>query len=71
MPGFALNTGNETIPLADYRQTMDAHSDFWRRFEIEFIVLTKGIPIRITGADMGSCDEEPGAGKYSRPSVCR
>jgi uncharacterized protein (TIGR03790 family) len=59
-PDSALNTGNETIPLADYRQAIEtpirgflaAHTN------IEFIVLTKGIPIRITGADMGSCDEK-------------
>ena len=30
---------------------------------IDFIVLTKGVPIRITGAAMGSCDE------HSRDSV--
>jgi len=59
----ALSTKNETITLADYTQSIEnpvreylaAHTN------IDFIVLTKGIPIRITGAAMG---EGPG-----RPSV--
>jgi uncharacterized protein (TIGR03790 family) len=55
----ALSTENETITQADYVQSIEnpirnylaAHTN------IDFIVLTKGIPIRITGAAMGSCDE--------------
>ena len=55
----ALNTDNETITLTDYtsrvenpiREYLAAHTN------IDFIVLTKGIPIRITGSAMGSCDE--------------
>jgi uncharacterized protein (TIGR03790 family) len=55
----ALSARNETITLADYTQAIEnpiraylaAHTN------IEFIVLTKGVPIRITGAAMGSCDE--------------
>ena len=55
----ALSTKNETIPLADYvpaiekpvRDYLAGHA------QINFIVLTKGIPIRITGAAMGSCDQ--------------
>jgi uncharacterized protein (TIGR03790 family) len=69
----ALNAANETIPLAAYteqietpiRQYLQAHAG------IEFIVLTKGIPIRITGASWGSCDEpsrEPAQTRY-HPSV--
>jgi uncharacterized protein (TIGR03790 family) len=69
----ALNTKNETITLADYGQSIEnpirdylaSHSN------IDFIVLTKGIPIRITGAAMGSCDEhsqEP-ANIRGHPSV--
>ena len=55
----ALNTANETITLADYARCMESPM---RRFlaahaAIDFIVLTKGIPIRITGAPMGSCDQ--------------
>jgi hypothetical protein len=69
----ALSTENETIPLADYTQLIEtpvrgflaAHTN------IDFIVLTKGVPIRITGAAMGSCDQngrEP-ASIRGHPSV--
>ena len=55
----ALSARNETITLADYTQAIEnpiraylaAHTN------IDFIVLTKGMPIRITGAAMGSCDQ--------------
>jgi uncharacterized protein (TIGR03790 family) len=51
----ALKTGNETIPLAVYAESVEkpirdylsAHK------EIQFIVLTKGLPIRISGAETG------------------
>ncbi len=69
----AVSTGNETITLAAYTQAIEnpvreylaAHTN------IDFIVLTKGIPIRITGSAMGSCDEhsrEP-ANIRGHPSV--
>ncbi len=69
----ASSTRNETITLADYTQFIEnpvreylaAHTN------IDFIVLTKGIPIRITGSSMGSCDEhsrEP-ASIRGHPSV--
>jgi uncharacterized protein (TIGR03790 family) len=52
----AISTDNETLPLADYialvekpvRDYLAAHP------EIQFIVLTKGVPIRIEGAETGS-----------------
>ncbi|HWD91194.1 MAG TPA: TIGR03790 family protein [Verrucomicrobiae bacterium] len=55
----ALSTKNETVTASDYAQSIEnpirkylaAHK------KINFIVLTKGIPIRITGSPMGSCDE--------------
>ena len=69
----AMSTRNETIALTNYLESIEkpirnylaAHTD------IEFIVLTKGVPIRITGAAMGSCDEhsrEPAATR-GHPSV--
>jgi uncharacterized protein (TIGR03790 family) len=69
----AVSTANETITLADYtraienpvRKFLAAHTN------IDFIVLTKGIPLRITGAALGSCDEnsrEP-ASSRGHPSV--
>ena len=55
----ALNTKNETIALADYVQSIEnpIRDYLATHTNIDFIVLTKGIPIRITGAAMGSCDE--------------
>lgn len=55
----ALSAANETITLSNYVESIEtpirgflaAHTN------IDFIVLTKGIPIRITGAAIGSCDE--------------
>jgi uncharacterized protein (TIGR03790 family) len=69
----ALNTKNETVAASDYAQSIEnpireylaAHK------QINFIVLTKGIPIRITGSPMGSCDEHSHAPESTRghPSV--
>jgi uncharacterized protein (TIGR03790 family) len=69
----ALSTGNETTTLAAYAQAIEAPV---REFlaahpDIDFIVLTTGIPLRITGAGMGSCDEHSREPERSRghPSV--
>jgi len=58
-PDSALNSKNETINLESYVQLIENPiSDYLRtRQNINFIVLTKGIPIRISGSPMGSCDE--------------
>jgi len=69
----ASATARETIPLAAYTEQIETPI---RRYlqshtNIDFIVLTKGIPIRITGAAIGSCDEhsqEPAAVR-GHPSV--
>jgi uncharacterized protein (TIGR03790 family) len=55
----AVSTANETILLADYnREIADPVSQYLARHkEINFIVLTKGVPIRVRGADTGSRDE--------------
>ena len=55
----ALNSEKETVTAGDYAQSIENPI---RRYlathkKINFIVLTKGIPIRITGSAMGSCDE--------------
>ena len=69
----ATNTDNETITLAGFTSSI---ADPIRAYlavhtNIDFIVLTKGIPIRITGSDMGSCDEHSQAPRQTRghPSV--
>lgn len=55
----ALSAVNETITLSEYSQAVEGpiRAYLARHTNIDFIVLTKGIPIRITGAAMGSCDE--------------
>jgi uncharacterized protein (TIGR03790 family) len=54
----AVDSAGETIALGKYRKLIEGPI---RRFlethpKVQFIVLTKGIPIRIAGAPMGSCD---------------
>ncbi len=55
----AVNRANETIELAAYTQQIETpiRNYLLAHTNINFIVLTKGIPIRITGAAFGSCDE--------------
>jgi uncharacterized protein (TIGR03790 family) len=69
----ALSSRNETITFAAYLQSIESPI---RQFlathtNIDFIVLTKGIPIRITGAGLGSCDLNSREPERSRghPSV--
>jgi len=69
----ALRTQDETMSLADYTAQIEVPVRNYLRGHrnINFIVLTKGIPIRITGASLGSCDEnsrEPEATR-GHPSV--
>ncbi|HEV2692858.1 MAG TPA: TIGR03790 family protein [Verrucomicrobiae bacterium] len=69
----ALNTKNETIPLGTYTQLIEnpIRDYLALHTNIDFIVLTKGVPIRIHGSSMGSCDEhshEPAATR-GHPSV--
>ena len=69
----ALSAQNETMTLADYTRSIEnpIHGYLATHANIAFIVLTKGMPIRIAGAAMGSCDEhsrEP-AGIRGHPSV--
>ena len=69
----AESTENETIGLADYTRTIEnpVRAYLVTHTNIEFIVLTKGIPIRITGAAMGSCDQNSREPESTRghPSV--
>ena len=58
-PDSSTKTENESISLKDFRSEIEPPI---RRYlashpHIQFIVLTKGIPIRITEAPVGSCDE--------------
>ncbi len=69
----ALSVRNETITLAAYTQAIESpvRGFLAAHTNIDFIVLTKGIPIRITGAAMGSCDQNSREPESSRghPSV--
>jgi uncharacterized protein (TIGR03790 family) len=55
----AVSTANETISLADYTSRIAAPIGAYLKLhpEINFIVLTKGVPIRIDGGMTGSRDE--------------
>jgi uncharacterized protein (TIGR03790 family) len=55
----AVSTGNETMSLDEYTRSIEepVRNYLATHTNINFIVLTKGIPIRITGAAMGSCDQ--------------
>lgn len=56
----AANSENETISLADYRQAIETpvRTYLADHPKIQFIVLTKGIPIRIHGAITGERPEK-------------
>jgi uncharacterized protein (TIGR03790 family) len=55
----AVSTANETIALADYTGAIAGPvGEFLKQHpEINFIVLTKGVPIRVHGGETGSHDE--------------
>ena len=55
----AVSNPHETISLADYeREISGPVQEFLSRHqEINFLVLTKGVPIRIDGGETGSRDE--------------
>jgi uncharacterized protein (TIGR03790 family) len=57
-PDSAISTTNETIPLADYTAKIEGPVGRYlkRHKEINFLVLTKGVPIRIDGGNTGSKD---------------
>ena len=55
----AVSAANETISLADYTSQIAAPVGAYLKLhsEINFIVLTKGVPIRVRGGETGSHDE--------------
>jgi uncharacterized protein (TIGR03790 family) len=55
----AVSAANETISLADYSSQIAAPIGAYLKQhpEINFIVLTKGVPIRVRGGETGSHDE--------------
>jgi uncharacterized protein (TIGR03790 family) len=69
----AVSTQNETISFADYRREIETpiRQYLASHPKIEFIVLTKGVPIRVVGAPFGSCWEKSTEPEATRghPSV--
>lgn len=65
----AVSTANETISLNDYKSKIAAPVGGYLAVhpEINFIVLTKGVPIRIDGGSTGSRDEHSAGNLH--PSV--
>ena len=55
----AVSTANETIALADYAHAIAGPVGVFlsKHSEINFVVLTKGVPIRVDGGETGSRDE--------------
>ncbi len=71
----AISTENESISWGGYQQSIETPVREYLAVHtnIDFIVLTKGVPIRITGAPMGSSDQingfnYSGQGAYFDPS---
>ena len=72
-PDSAIGAQNETLTIAAYTTAIEEPIRKYLKThpKIDFIVLTKGVPIRILGAGLGSNDEhtrEPEATR-GRPSV--
>lgn len=63
----AVSSDNETIPLSDYSTLIAAPISAYLQAQpgIQFIVLTKGVPIRINGAATGCCMDGDGPGQPS------
>ena len=55
----AVSAENESIPLGDYQQSIETPVRKYLAVHtnIDFIVLTKGVPTRIKGASFGSSDQ--------------
>jgi uncharacterized protein (TIGR03790 family) len=65
-PDSALNAANETIPFAAYQEAIEKPLKAFlaKDPKIDFIVLTKGIPIRIVGATVGILNTQPSLDSY-------
>ena len=65
-PDAALNTGNETLPFANFQSAIEKPLKEYLATDtkIDFIVLTKGIPIRLSGAPVGLSNTQPSLDSY-------
>ena len=57
----ALDSGKETLPYATFKTAIETPLKAYLAThpKIDFIVLTKGIPIRLTGANLGMSSSQP------------
>lgn len=57
----AADPGKETLPYSDFKSSIEAplRAYLTAHPKIDFIVLTKGIPIRLTGAPTGESGNQP------------
>ncbi len=65
-PDSATSTANETLPFAAFQQAIEKPLKALLATDpqIDFIVLTKGIPIRLTGAPVGLSNTQPSLDSY-------
>lgn len=65
-PDSSLNSANETIPYDQFREAIEAPLKAFLQQDatIDFIVLTKGVPIRIAGAPIGFANNQPSLDSY-------
>jgi uncharacterized protein (TIGR03790 family) len=65
-PDSALNAANETLPFAAFQEAIEKPLKAYLATDpkIDFIVLTKGIPIRLTGAPVGLSNTQPSLDSY-------
>jgi len=65
-PDSAVSSANETLPFAAFQAAIEKPlKEFLAKdSQIDFIVLTKGIPIRLTGAPVGLSNTQPSLDSY-------
>jgi uncharacterized protein (TIGR03790 family) len=65
-PDSAINAANETLPFEAFRESIEKPLKAYLANDpkIDFIVLTKGIPIRLTGAPVGLLNKQPSLDSY-------
>ncbi len=65
-PDSALNSGNETIPFPLFQEAIEAPLKAYllKDPSIDFIVLTKGVPIRLAEAPIGFSNNQPSLDSY-------
>ena len=65
-PDSSLLSANETMPFAQFREAIETPLKAYLEKDpsIDFIVLTKGIPIRLTAAPIGLSNNQPSLDSY-------